>query len=189
MHTYDSKMDYNKRSDYKMLSYADIFERPVITDYCPRFAAVIRAFVAEQVTFYFANFKVLMQDAEDIWASKTLDCLKDLYYKFADIEEAAHRAFITVCMQRDINWHESVVIRDLADCYIDEYEDEEGPYVGIVYEIAEDLPLIKWSRHLKGHNKYIKADVLEVLKDHFYDIWSECGVQMREIDRLIKYGH
>jgi hypothetical protein len=181
-------MDYNKRSNYKLPSYAEIFEQPVITDFCPRFAAAIAKFVQEQVHHYFSHLEVLVQKAEKIWALQgdTLTCLKDL---LAEIEEVAHRAFITVCMQREINWYGSVVIRDMADKYIDEYEDEEGPYVSIVYDIASDLPLIKWSRRLNGRGRIIKADALNALKDHLYDIWRECGIQKREIKRLIKYGH
>ena len=89
MYTHVNKMDYNKRSSYKLLSYAEIFESVANThDECPRFAAAIMEFMEKQVHHYFGNLEILMKEAEEIWANKTgdtLDCLMDLKNKFAII--------------------------------------------------------------------------------------------------------
>jgi hypothetical protein len=184
-------MEYNKRSNYKLLSYAEIFESVAnIHEECPRFAAAITEFVEKQVHYYFGNLKMLMQDAEEIWVDKTddtLDCLMDLKNKFAIMEEVAHRAFITTYMQ--INIKLGLTKRQLVDYYIDEYEDENGPHVWLVHSIAKNVPCIEWTSDLKGRGHDIKHIVLEYLKDHLYDIWANCGIQKREIKRLIKYGH
>jgi hypothetical protein len=184
-------MDYNKRSNYKLLSYAEIFERETnIHEECPRFAADITEFIEKQVQHYFGYLQMLMQNAEDIWVDKTsdrLNCLIDLKKKFAEMEEVAHRAFITTYMQIKIRL--GLTKRQLADYYIDQYEDENGPHVGLVHSIAKNVPRIKWTSSLKGRDHNIKRIVLEYLNDHLHDIWTCSGIQKREIERLIKYGH
>jgi hypothetical protein len=185
-------MDYNKRSNYKLLSYAALIERtPIVHEECPRFAAAITEFMEKQVQHYFSNLKILMKDAEEIWADKTgdtLDCLINLKNNFAIMEEVAHRAFITAYMQkRKIG--SGLTKRQLADYYIDQYEDENGPHVGLVHSIAKNVPSIEWTPSLKGRDHIIKRIVLEYLNDHLHDVWICCGIQKREIERLIEYGY
>jgi hypothetical protein len=191
MYTHVNEMDYNKRSSYKLLSYAEIFESVAnIHEECPLFAAAIMEFIEKQIQHYFGNLKILLQDAEKIWADKTgdtLDCLMDLKNKFAIMEEVAHRAFITAYMQIKIRL--GLTKRQLADYYIDQYEDENGPHVGLVHSIAKNVPCIEWTPSLKGRDHIIKRIVLEYLQDNLHDIWICCGIQKREIERLIKYGY
>jgi hypothetical protein len=179
-------MDYT----YELPSYADIFDMPVITEVkCTRFAATITEFVEKYVKYYFSDFEGLMRHAEADETSDALDRIQRLHRILAPMASCTHRAFITAYMQKQINWNDTVSKKQLADYYIDEYEDENGPYIGMVYDIAETVPLVKWTADLKGCDIITKNVALEYLANHLHYIWSQYHDIMMNIEHLINYGH
>lgn len=177
--------------DYKLPSYEDIFNKSEMNTEveCTRFAAAITEFVEKYDKYYFSDFEDLMRHAGADETSDAFDRILRLHRILAPMASCAHRAFITACMQKQINWDDTVSKKQLADYYIDEYEDENGPYIDMVYEIAEMVPHVKWTADLKGCDIITKNVALESLVDHLHYIWSHYHDIMMNIERLIKRGH